>query len=127
MKDLKRNGLGSVNHYPPCQPLSPDRRGGLKKNFSYFDIDNNVKLQEQVFVDIMLYFGRRGRENLHELKASHFAASTDDKGCAYIYSTYEELTKNHQNNSNTADGRMYSLPSMFVSTKTCKIYCHKEK
>ena len=75
----------------------------------------------------MLYFGRRARENIHELKASHFAASSDDKGCAYIYSTYEELTKNHQNNSNTADGRMYCLPSMFVSTKTCKIYCHKEK
>jgi hypothetical protein len=44
-------------------------------------------------VDIMLYFGRKGRENLHELKVSHYAASTDDKGCVYIYSTYDELTK----------------------------------
>ena len=75
----------------------------------------------------MLYFGRKGRDNLHELKVSHYAASTDDKGCVYIYSTYDELTKNHQNDSNTADGRTYSLPGMFISTKTCKIYCHKEK
>jgi len=28
---------------------------------------------------------QRGRENLHELKVSHFAANTDDKGCVYIY------------------------------------------
>ena len=47
----------------------------------------------------MLYFGRRGRENLHEQKVSHFAASTDDKGCVYVYSMYDELTKNYQNNS----------------------------
>jgi hypothetical protein len=59
----------------------------LRNLYSYFDIDNNVKLQEKFFVDIMLYFGRRGRENLHEQKVSHFAASTDDKGCVTIFST----------------------------------------
>ncbi|VDI26978.1 Hypothetical predicted protein [Mytilus galloprovincialis] len=44
----------------------------------------------------MLYFGRRGRENIHELKITDFTATTDADGRVYIYMSSDELTKNHQ-------------------------------
>ncbi|XP_045176600.2 uncharacterized protein LOC123537103 [Mercenaria mercenaria] len=56
----------------------------------------------------MLYFGRRGRENIHELTVGDFAATTDSDGRVFIYLTKDEQTKNHQNDPNSADGRMYA-------------------
>ena len=104
IKELKRQGLGGVEHHPPVEEED------LRKVYSYFDLNDNVKLQEKVFVDVLLYFGRRGRENLYELKSTHLSATTDAEGLVYVYIKNDELTKNHQEDTNTADGRMYSLP-----------------
>jgi hypothetical protein len=38
----------------------------------------------------MLYFGRRGQENIHDLKI------TDVDGRVYVYMKWDEFTKNHQ-------------------------------
>ncbi|XP_053379189.1 uncharacterized protein LOC128548430 [Mercenaria mercenaria] len=84
--DLKREGKGAITHYPPVE------ESVLKKLYEYFDTNDNVKLQK-VFVDIMLYFGRRGRENIHELTVSDFAATTDSDGRVFIYLTKDEQTK----------------------------------
>lgn len=69
-KDLKREGKGAITHYPPI------KESDLHKMYEYFDNNDRLKLQQKVFVDTMLYFGRRGRENIHELKISDFAATT---------------------------------------------------
>lgn len=61
-----------------------------------------------VFHDLMFYFWRRGHENIYELKATDFAATRDADGRVYIYLSLDTLTKNHQPDENTADGRMYS-------------------
>lgn len=62
----------------------------------------------QVFIDLMLHFGRRGRENLANLTRSDFAVRRDDEGCLYVYQTKDEQTKNHQEDSEkSSDGRMY--------------------
>lgn len=66
-------------------------------------------MQEKVFVDVLLYFGRRGREILHELKTTHFSATTDAEELVYVYVKNDELTKKHREDTNTADGRMYTL------------------
>ena len=99
---MKRDGQGGIAHYPPIEQTD------LIKMYDYFDLNNNIKLQQKVFVDIMLYFGRRGRENLHELTVNDFAATTDSDGKVYLYLTKDEQTKNHQMDPNTADGRMYA-------------------
>ncbi|XP_069138812.1 uncharacterized protein KIAA1958-like [Argopecten irradians] len=106
-KELKRQGKGGIDHHPPIEEED------TRKMYAYFDLDNNVKLQEKVFVDMMLYFGRRGRENIHLLKISDFAAKQDGDGQLYIYMKKDELTKNHQMDANTADGRMYAVPSKY--------------
>lgn len=103
IKELKRQGQGGVDHYPPIE------KEDLVKLYDYFDLDNNIKLQEKVFFDIVLYFGRRGRENIQNLKISDFAATTDTTGSIYIFLAHDELTKNHQEDSNTSDGRMFSI------------------
>ena len=81
----------------------------LRKMYDYFNVNDNVKLQHKVFVDVMLYFGRRRREkNIHALKICDFAATTDSDGEVYIYLTKDEQTKNHQDDPNSAQGRMYT-------------------
>jgi hypothetical protein len=73
-KDLKRQGLGSVDHYPPVEVVD------LQKAYFNFDLYSAKSLQRKVFMDIMLYFGRRGRENLRELKITDLALTTDADG-----------------------------------------------
>jgi hypothetical protein len=106
VKELKRQGLGSIDHYPPMD------REDLVKMYAYFDINDNVKLQEKVFVDIMLYFGRRGREDIHDLKVNHFDVTTDPEGRVYVYLKPDI---NHDDVINPVPSRMYSIP--------CKVYC----
>ncbi|XP_062575925.1 uncharacterized protein LOC134237796 [Saccostrea cucullata] len=57
----------------------------------------------------MLHFGRRGRENLRDLQISDFSCSTDADGWKYVYLNKDELTKSHQNDPNSTDGRMYEI------------------
>ena len=63
-------------------------------------------------MDLMIYFGRRGRENMRYLKVDDFAATRDGEGNMYIYMVKDELTKNHHNDRNTAEGRMYAKPGI---------------
>lgn len=100
--DLKRDGKGGIEHFPPIEEKD------LKKMYDYFDLSDNIQLQQKVFVDILLYFGRRGRENLSELRINDFAATTDADGNVFLYLTKDEQTKNHQLDPNSAQGRMYA-------------------
>ncbi|XP_033756252.1 uncharacterized protein LOC117338997 [Pecten maximus] len=102
--ELKRQGLGGVDHHPPIE------KADLQKLYASFDITDAASLQQKVFVDILLYFGRRGRENARQLKVSDFSCSTDSEGHVYIYHEKDEQTKNHRHDTNTADGRMYVVP-----------------
>ena len=95
-------------------PPPPFEIQDLQKIYDYFDLVNNIKLHQKVFVDIMMYFRRRGRENLHLLKISDFAATTDSTGHLFICMAHDELTKNHQDNPNTAEGRMNSRKGDFL-------------
>ena len=62
--------------------------------------DNNpVGLQRKVFVELMLQFGRRGREGLRTMRKDTFAVKRDGSGRRYITVVFNELTKNHQNDS----------------------------
>lgn len=56
----------------------------------------------------MLYFGQRGRENIHELKLSDFAATSDYNGNIYVYMTTDELTKSHRDDENSASARTHA-------------------
>lgn len=64
-------------------------------------------------MDLMLYFGRRGRENLSVLTRDDFAVTTDAEGALYVYMKRDEKTKNHQDDDDRAEGRMYEIKGMY--------------
>ncbi|XP_052091302.1 uncharacterized protein LOC127728112 [Mytilus californianus] len=103
---LKRDGLGGIEHYPP---IDEDHIKTIYSSLTQMDL---VSLQHKVFVDLMLYFGRRGRENLRDLKVKDFEFSKQgggDKEHRYIRIQRDELTKNHKEDTNTAVGKMYEV------------------
>ncbi len=60
-------------------------------------------------MDIMLHFGRRGRENLALLKITDLAVTSDADGDRHVYTCCDEQTKNHQEDGDRAHGRMYEI------------------
>jgi len=63
----------------------------------------------QVFYDLNLHFGRRGRENLHEMKVSDFAITHDAEGDMFLFNVCDEQTKNHQTDLQKRTGRMWEV------------------
>ena len=61
---LKKEGLAKVNHKQPI--LSEDMKKLYQSNV--FNLENPKSLQRKVFFDVMLFFCRRGRENLRTMK-----------------------------------------------------------
>ncbi|CAG2243519.1 unnamed protein product [Mytilus edulis] len=105
-KELKRLGLAAVEHYPAIADAD------IEKMYMFFckDLESPKCSSTKVFVDIMIHFGRRGRENLATLTRQDFAVQPDPEGTLYIYKTHDELTKNHQTDSEkSSDGRMYEI------------------
>ena len=52
-------------------------------------------LQNKVFFKIMLFFCRRGRQNLCQLKKTDFEIKFNSQGKRCVVETTDELTKNH--------------------------------
>ena len=52
----------------------------------------------------MLFFCRRGRQNLRQLKKDDLEIQTDAKGRRFVVKTTDELTKNHRENDEAEDG-----------------------
>ena len=63
--ELKREGKGGNEHHSPL--ASGDRKKMYKRKRDVPEV-----LRSKVFVDVMVHFGRRGRENLKEIKISDF-------------------------------------------------------
>lgn len=66
-----------------------------------------------MFWDIILKFGRRGQEVLHDLQSTSYKKYTDDKGHAYYKMTYNESNKTHHgvdSRENGQEQRMYAKP-----------------
>lgn len=63
---LKQEGKGISVHKPPIQ------NDDLKKLYGSFDPNVPADLQNKVFIDFMLYYCYRGRENLRDLQKSDF-------------------------------------------------------
>ena len=94
LKDLKRQGQDITKHK---QAISNADMSKLYDSGVFSD-ENPVALQRKVFVELMLQFGRRGREGLRSMRKDSFLIKTDGRGRCYVTLGFNELTKNHQNN-----------------------------
>ncbi|CAC5420823.1 unnamed protein product [Mytilus coruscus] len=76
LKGAKKLGLAAVEHYPAIADVD------MEKMYMFFctDLESPKMLQYKVFVDIMIHFGRRGRENLATLTRQDFAVQPDPEG-----------------------------------------------
>ena len=58
-----------------------------------FGLNDLEKLQNKVFFEVMLYFCRRGRQNLRQLTKTDFSFNTDSTGARYVCKSTNELTR----------------------------------
>ena len=63
-----------------------------------------IGLQNKVWFEIMMYFCRRGRENLRQLTKESFGIATDATGRRYVHQKTDELTKNRQEKDEAEEG-----------------------
>ena len=121
---LKSEGLGAVTH------KSAIAQEDLQKLYSSKALSTNTPhgLQNKVFVDFMLHFCNRGRENLREMKISDFEVKTDVGGTKYAI-IKDRMTKNHRENDDTIGqgGRMYAVSdSDLCPVKSLEKYINDE-
>ena len=104
-KILVQNGKGATEHHAEIEPED------MQKLYNSFDLDDPQGLQFKVWMDVMLYMCRRGREGLREMTKSTFGVAKDATGRRYVYQLGGELDKNHGVNDGQSEtngeGRMY--------------------
>ncbi len=110
---LKKEGLGSINH------KSLMSKGDITRLYQGDHPALNEQtpsgLQNLVWLNIMIYFIRRGRENLRDMKKDWFSVKTDGDGREYVSQDRDELDKNHRaGNNEISHGRMYAVPGKYL-------------
>ena len=93
MVKLKKEGKGIVTHKTAVTDTD------MNKIFESEAVDTNTPLglQNKVFLDVMTYFGLRGRENLRDMTIDDFILRTDEDGKRY-FEHRDTLTKSRREN-----------------------------
>jgi hypothetical protein len=105
VKGLKSEGKQDVNHFEsiPCDVL--------RKILCELSQDTPIQLQLLVWIYIMIFFCRRGQENIHNMTKETFEIRTNEQHRRYLVQVIDEETKNHKNTSEKSiGGRMYEEP-----------------
>jgi hypothetical protein len=93
----------------------------LEKLYGSFDIENPDGRQNKVFVDFIMFFCYRGRENLRDLKRGDFILDENRK---YI-ELRDMTTKNHRDELHDGEshgGRIYKTGMILCSFQSFKKY-----
>ena len=105
MKKLKREGKGFVKHKNPVSKMDMIKIA----ESGQLDTDTPSGLQNKVFVDVMVYFGQRGRESLRDMKREDYVLNTDELGNRY-FERRDTLTKTRREDEDEEfGGRMYEI------------------
>ncbi|XP_038045512.1 uncharacterized protein LOC119720063 [Patiria miniata] len=119
---LKREGKGFVRHKSPISVAD------MEKMQASNDLDMSTPrgLQNKVFVDVMVYFCNRGRENLRDMKPSDFIISQDEDDIQYV-TRRDQMTKNNrENDDESSSGFMYEIPDNDrCPVRSLKLYLSK--
>jgi len=92
LREFKLEGKDQTEHKSSILP------GDMQKMYATQVLGSStpLALQRKVFVELMLHFGRRGREGLRDLTKTSFNIKCDDNDVEYVTMAYNELDKNHQ-------------------------------
>ena len=104
---LKKMGKARVQHKPVIHAED------LKTMYSSLDQTTPRGLQNKVFLDYMLHFANRGRENLRDMTKQDLKVCTDPSGLRYVELTADRLTKTERGHGKEGPGQsglMYETP-----------------
>ena len=110
-KKGKREGRGEVESKPPIEPEDMERLSQyFTKNMK--SPPNPAKLQEIVLFNVIYFGGRRGRENLRNMKINTFEITKDAQNRQYIHQVIKEHDKNHTESDfqPSNEARIYEKP-----------------
>lgn len=101
---LKKQGKAVTKHKTP---ISEQDMATIQDSF---DLNSPEDLQDKVFIDIMLFFCNRGRENLREMTPNQFEEHFQNGKC--IITKRDTLTKNNREDHDEASqcGVMVEIP-----------------
>ena len=119
VRTLRVEGKDITKHKPVIE------KEDMTKITSNLKTDNPVGLQQRVFIDLMLHFGRRGREGLRELKRESFVIKKGAGGCEYVELAYNEMEKKRDGtdvNVRETDKKMYGAGGEDCPVKNLKSY-----
>lgn len=103
-KTLKAEGKNVVSHYDQVPPET------LAHIVQTLNPNTPIQLQNLLWLYIMLFFCRRGSENIHLMTKKTFKVMTTEKGRRYLKQVVDEETKNHKWDSNESiGGRMFEI------------------
>ena len=106
MVKLKNQGKGAVRHK---KAISKEDMAKIFES-DVMDISTPTGLQNKVFMDIMIYFANRGRENLRDMKADDYILETNEQNLRYIIHR-DMLTKcRRENEDEECSGYMFEIP-----------------
>lgn len=92
LRKLKQDGQDKSKSHPA---ISEFELAKLYTSGALSD-ENPISLQNKVFFEVCLHFGRRGREGLRELKKEHFCFVFDEVGVEFVTLCFNPAEKNHQ-------------------------------
>ncbi len=107
---LKDSGKAKVQHKTP---IHKDDMAKIMQS-SALDQSTPRGLQNKVFMDYMLYFANRGRENLREMTKDDLKIRTDPSGLRYVELVVDKLRKTDRGEGSEGPGQsglMYETPN----------------
>ena len=117
--DLKRQGKATIQHFPEIEPKD------LRKLYDSVakEINTPRGLQRKVWLDVMFYLIRRGRENLRQMTKKTFAVGKDVSGLRFVHQVVGERDKNHRGENDdpedtVGDGRIYEKPGINLGVES---------
>ena len=121
---MKATGKDVSCPHPPIEPAD------MKKMYDSEILANSdpVSLQRKVFFELLLHFGRRGREGLRSLKKTDIIFQHDSEGREYATLSSNSLEKNHQGFSSREREHvqlMYATGTDSCPVSSLKLYLSK--
>ncbi|CAG2212237.1 KCTD1_15 [Mytilus edulis] len=101
LRKTREEGKGTVTHH---EAISLEDLRMLYEHPLVFNTSTPQGLLNKTIFETILYFCRRGQENLSQLKVDEFKVDSDQKGQMYVRKLTTELTKNHQGTTNETEG-----------------------
>lgn len=112
---LKDEGLERVHHK---DPLAKQDLVKLYNSYWSVDLDTPAGLQDKVFIDFMMYFCNRGRENLREIKIQTFWWMKPRN----FIELYDKNHKGDIDDSTSQGGRIYRTGTIMCLYSSFKKY-----